>query len=161
LKAACLGTNGWEWIKEFDKRENGRIVYQALQNHYSGPKFTEARISMAKKIIDSAHYKNEQVFPFESFVTKLNGVYQTLDDCGHLKSEVEKVDDLIEKIQCTESDIHLALMNIHMDPVARNNFTVACNKLLEVVNITIKSLFVQGKKQRYVASTTDTNKHFQ
>jgi hypothetical protein len=161
LKAACLGTNGWEWIKEFDKRENGRITYQALQNHYSGPRFTEARISMTKKIIDGAHYKNEQVFPFESFVTKLNGAYQTLDECGHSKSEAKKVDDLIEKVQCMESDICSALMNICMDPVARNNFTIAYNKLLKVVNIMFKSLFVQGKKLHYVAITTDTNKHFQ
>jgi hypothetical protein len=160
-KAACLRTNGWEWIKEFDKRENRHIAYQALQNHYSGPRFTEARISMAKKIIDGAHYKNEQVFPFESFVTKLNGAYQTLDECGCSKSEAEKVDDLIEKVQCMESDICSALMNICMDPVARNNFTITCNKLLEVVNITFKSLFVQGKKRHYVASTTDINKCFQ
>jgi hypothetical protein len=94
-------------------------------------------------------------------VTKLNGAYQTLDECGHLKFEAEKVDDLIEKVKCMESDIHPALMNIHMDPVARNNFTITCNKLLEVVNITFKSLCVQGKKWHYVASTTDTNKHFQ
>ena len=161
LKAACLGTNGWEWIKEFDRMENGHIAHQALQNHYSGPGFTEARISMAKKIIDGAHYKNEQVFPFESFVTKLNGAYQTLEECGHSKPEAEKVDDLIEKVQCTEADIRSALMNICMDPVARNNFTIACNKLLEVVNITFKSLFVQGKKWHYVASATETNKHFQ
>ncbi len=91
-------------------------MYQALQNHYSGPGFMEVRINIAKKIIDGAHYKNEQVIPFESFVTKLYGAYQTLDECGHLKSEAEKVDDLIEKVQCMESDMHSALMNIHMDP---------------------------------------------
>jgi hypothetical protein len=163
LKAACLGTNGWEWIKEFDRMENGRIVHQALQNHYSGPSFTEARISMAKKIIDGVHYKHKQVFPFESFVTKLNGVYQTLEECGCSKSEAEKVDDLIEKV-CSvwrQADICLALMNIRMDPVARHNFTIACNKLLKVVNIMFKSLFVQGKKGHFMASVNEANKHFQ
>ncbi len=30
VKAACLGTNGWEWIKEFDKYENGRRAVMAL-----------------------------------------------------------------------------------------------------------------------------------
>jgi hypothetical protein len=74
-----------------------------------------------------------------------------LMNVGVQKSETEKVDDLIEKVQCTESDIPSALMNIRMDPVARINFTIACNKLLEVVNITFKSLFVQGKKQPHVA----------
>lgn len=31
----------------------------------------EARLNMAKKTIDGAHYKNKQVFPFESFVTNI------------------------------------------------------------------------------------------
>jgi hypothetical protein len=106
----------------------------------------QARINITKKIIDGAHYKNEQVFPFESFVTKCIGAYQTLEECGCLKPEPEKVDDLIEKVPCLDANTCLALMNICMDHVTRNSL---------VVNIMFKSLFVQGKKQHY------TNKHFQ
>jgi hypothetical protein len=112
----------------------------------------EARINMAKKIIDGAHYKSEQVFPFESFATKCIGAYQTLEECGCSKPEPEKVDDLIEKVPCLEANTCLALMNICMDHVTRNSL---------VVNIMFKSQFLQGKKQHYVTSMTDTNKHFQ
>jgi len=133
----------------------------ALRDHYSGPGFIEARISLAKKIISSAHYKNEQAFPFEAFITKLNSAYTTLAECGCPQPEPEKVDDLVERVQCTDADIRSALMHIRMDPEARNNFTIACNKMLEVVNITFKELHVGGKKRRYVASTGNTNKLFQ
>jgi len=91
----------------------------ALHNHYSGPGFIEARISLAKKIISGAHYKNKQAFPFKAFTTKLNGT--TLAECGCPKPGPEKVDDLVEHVQCTDADIRSALMHIWMDLEARNN----------------------------------------
>lgn len=86
LKSCITGTDAWEWLKEFDQKQDGRLSMQQLRLHYDGPSAVGKRIAMANQQIKELHYKSEQAFPFETFITKLNGAYQALADNGEAKN---------------------------------------------------------------------------
>ena len=55
--------------------QNGRLAFARLRDHYDGPGEIDRRIVMARQQIEELHYKAEQSFPFETFITKLNGAF--------------------------------------------------------------------------------------
>ena len=74
--------DAWEWIKTYDANQDGWLAFQALRAHYDGPGEIDKRISLARAQVKELHYKNEQMFSFEKFITKLNGAYQMLAECN-------------------------------------------------------------------------------
>ena len=64
LKEVVLGTDGWEWIKEYDDRKDGRISMQKLREHYDGPAAVKKSLAFAQQQIKKLHYRNEQAFFF-------------------------------------------------------------------------------------------------
>ncbi len=69
LKAACVKSDAWTWIQDYDKNANGRKAWQALIAHYDGTGELNKRVKRAKEEIARLHYKDEKVFPFERYVT--------------------------------------------------------------------------------------------
>ncbi len=74
LKAACVKSDAWTWIQDYDKNANGRKAWQALIAHYDGTGELNKPVERAKEEIARLHYKNKKVFPFERYVTKLKEV---------------------------------------------------------------------------------------
>jgi hypothetical protein len=134
LKGLTVGTDAWEWIKTYDANQDGRLAFQALRAHYDGPGEIDKRISLSCAQVKELHYKNEQVFSFEKFITKLNGAYQMLAECNEAMTEKAKVDQMIASMsQCTNPAIVAATTTLMMNPEMRNNFVMAANKMTEVV----------------------------
>ena len=100
------------------------------------------------------HYKNEQMFSFEKFITKLNGAYQMLAECNEAMTEKAKVDQMIASMsQCTNPAIVAATTTLMMNPEMRNNFVMAANKMTEVVANVFPVLQLH-RRRREIASLT-------
>lgn len=71
LKAACVKTDAWTWIQDQDKSDDGWKAWQPLVPHYDGAGELSKRVERAKEEIARLHNKDEEVYPFERYVTKL------------------------------------------------------------------------------------------
>ena len=71
LKAACADTDAWPWIQKSDPASDGRKAWLSLVAHYDGYGELNKRVNRAKMELMRLHYKDEKVFPFEKYVTKL------------------------------------------------------------------------------------------
>ena len=67
LKVACVKSDAWTRIQDYDKYANGRKAWQALVAHNDGTGELNKRIERAKEEIARLHYKDEKVSPFERY----------------------------------------------------------------------------------------------
>ena len=152
LKAQIIGTDAWEWIKSYDRKKDGRLAFRTLRQHYDGPGEVDKRIALARQQVKELHYRSEQTFPFETFITKLNGAFQILAECNEEYTERAKVDQLITGMsQCTNPAIIAATTTIGMDTEMRSNFVAAANKMTEVVTRVFPAIQLH-RRGRNVAS---------
>ena len=79
LKEWLAGTDGWTHIKKLDRAQDGRKAFQALVAFYEGEGENIKRVSTAKAQIDSLHYRSEQAFSFNQYVTRFKEAFQQLD----------------------------------------------------------------------------------
>lgn len=155
LKQQVIGTNAWEWIKTFDIDKNGRDAMIALREHYDGPAEVDRRIALARQQIRELFYKSEQSFPFESYITKLNGAFQVLADCGEAYSENFKVDQMIEGLsQCDNVNVKAATTSLRMNPELRSNFIASANKMSEVITMAFPAVQLHRKGRRVASIET-------
>ena len=68
ILSSTQGKPSHEWIKPFTKKTNGRIDMSALRAHYQGEGNTTIRITKAKRLRESLHYRNERGLPFVSYL---------------------------------------------------------------------------------------------
>ena len=72
LKSACIISDTWTWIQSFNLTADGRKAWLALVGqHYDGMGELNKRVETDKEEIVRLHYKDEKIFPFEKYVTKL------------------------------------------------------------------------------------------
>jgi hypothetical protein len=117
LKSACIKTDTWTWIQDHDKSSNGRKAWLALVGHsYDGTGELNKRLEHAKEEISRLHYKDEQAFPFERFVTKLKENFFILcKDKDEALTGKQQVDVMMKGIRSTDASIVAAKTNIYKD----------------------------------------------
>ena len=120
------GTDGWAWIKDV-QTEDGQLAITKLHEHYDGPGAKTRRVQDAKERLKVCHYKNEQVFTFEKFITTLKDCFDTMEDDECPVTERDKIDYLLDGIQCPA--LSAAVSTISMNPNLRENFVNAANTL--------------------------------
>jgi hypothetical protein len=133
LKNCALETPAWEWIRSMDGRQNGRQAMIALRLHYDGPGEIEKRLAQAKKQLSDIHYRTEQTFPFESYITKLKSSFEVLEECNEAYTERNKVSILLDRIQSNNTQIQAAKTTIRMSNELKADFNAAANCLSEIV----------------------------
>jgi hypothetical protein len=153
LKNCALETPAWEWIRALDARQDGRQAMAALRQHYDGPGEVEKRLAFAKKQLSEIHYRSEQTFPFESYVTKLKGAFEVLEECNEAYTERNKVSILLEKIQINNTQIQSAKTSVMMNDALKTDFNAAANCLSEIVSTVFPA--VQTRFGRRVSAVTN------
>ncbi|MHA7927588.1 MAG: hypothetical protein ACX936_20475 [Marinobacter sp.] len=98
LSDLVMDTDGGTWIQDYDRAQNGRAAWFALKDHYEGGGQKKRTITAAEAVLDSIHYKNESVFPFESFSRKISDAFRDLKGTESQKSDYEQVKILLERI---------------------------------------------------------------
>ena len=116
LKAACVKTDAWTWIQDHDKSANGRKAWQALVSHYDGTGELNKRVERAKEEITRLHYKDEKVYPFERYVTKLKeNFYILAKDKDENLTDKQRVDILMKGIKSTDASVIAAKTDVYKD----------------------------------------------
>ena len=134
IKSKVIGSDILKWIHPFDRNQDGRGAMNQLRHHYDGPGQVQRKITQAEAQIASLHYKSEQAFSFERFITKLNGAFQVLEENGETLTERKKVTIMCEKMQNNNTDFRAAIQIVRRDPVLSKNFKEAADYLSEAVS---------------------------
>ena len=105
LKAVVEGTGGWEFIKEFEKKRDGRGAYKELLRQGSSKNSTNAQILAAKQVYQETVWNGpKQNFTFDDFIYKYVTAFNTLDQLDNPIKEMEKVDTFLRNIHDTRAD---------------------------------------------------------
>jgi len=106
LKELVLGTDGETWIKG---AKGGREAMDLMRQHYDGKEAGKNNRDLARSKLQSIHYKNETLFPFETYCTNIQKWYKVLDDYGEPEHESVKVDLFYTKINSQNAKIMTAV----------------------------------------------------
>ena len=87
------------WIKPTERRQNGRIDFQALHAHYGGEGNKSVRIKEAEVLRTTLTYKNERTVSFEKFLTSMQAMFTGFEDNGEVLSNAQKIRLLFQKVQ--------------------------------------------------------------
>ena len=82
-------TSAETWMKG---KTCGRLAFLALQDHYDGKAEGERRKAVVRADLEKIFYRNEATFPFETFVTKLQHIFNVLEKYGMPEYEQNKSD---------------------------------------------------------------------
>lgn len=110
ITSYTTGTNSEQWVKPKRKQNNGRVDLIALRNHYRGEGNRTRRIADAEKLRDTLHYKSETAMPFETFLSKVQKMFNLFEDAGEPMQEAAKVRFLFDKIQ--NADLTMAIKSL-------------------------------------------------
>ena len=125
LEAYLTGSQGLTWIKGFRATENGRDAFYAWADHYNGAGELSKRTELAKAKLKQLYYKNEQFYPFKTYITELSKCFTTLDkDPDEKNSGKQKVDALLKGIKT--SDGELAGAKAYIAGTYPRDFAQAC-----------------------------------
>ena len=98
LSDLVYDTPGWVYIQEHHRQQDGRAAWLSLFNHFEGGNQKEKRMIAAENQLKNLHYRNESVFSWEQFSSKLIQIYNELDGTPKERNEHTKVDELLERI---------------------------------------------------------------
>ncbi|KAI2498698.1 hypothetical protein MHU86_15765 [Fragilaria crotonensis] len=162
LKSACIKTDAWTWIQSHDRTSNGRQAWLALVAHYDGTGELNKRVERAKEEISRLHYKDEKVFPFERFVTKLKENFYILSkDKSEALTGKQQVDCLMRGIRSSDTSITSAKINIFQS--YRSNFDGAVTFMSGLVanlhasaQLDYANRNSATNKRRYVSTTNSS-----
>jgi hypothetical protein len=111
-----------------------------LLNNYDCQGMVKKQIIYATQQVQTLHYKSEQMYPFEEFVTQLQSAYQMFEENGEAKTESAKITKLTKKIQNNHNYLQAILGIITTDDQYCNNFTAAVNKISYISICYVKGL---------------------
>ena len=100
LKQACLLSEGWTWIKDFDNSKDGCLAVASLRLHYEGVGEVNKRVTWAHQGLKDAHYKSEHTFSFEKYATTLKEAFSILNDNGSPHSDTQMVRLCLTRSRC-------------------------------------------------------------
>ena len=86
------------WICSITKFQDGRRdMTGALQRHYAGEGDSTRRITDAKKIQNTLHYKSERSLPSNKFLDSLQRMFTIFEEEHEPLTERAKMDELLSK----------------------------------------------------------------
>jgi hypothetical protein len=103
-KDLMIGTDGWTW---FNRAPNGdgRAAHLLIDRHYRGDAETALRAAEAEATLQKLHYRNEAVFSFEKYITRMCECFELLEDNDQGLSDAQKVKKMLAGIVSTNQEI--------------------------------------------------------
>ena len=99
LTGKVLGETAEEWIRDHKNKQNGRIDFRALTEHFEGEGNVSRRISQAEALHKSLIYKQERSMKFTVFLNKIQQMFQIYKQEGEEKPESAKIRFLLDRTQ--------------------------------------------------------------
>jgi hypothetical protein len=124
------GTDGWAWFS-MAAEGNGRAAHLHLQQHYLGDDSNARRAVQAKATLEKLHYKNESVFPFEDYFTRLHECFEALDDNNQGLIDAHKVDKLLEGVH--SNNVEVMALKTYIRARHSNDFNAAATHMAKQI----------------------------
>ena len=121
------------WIKKYTSKLDGRGAWLAMVKHYDGPHEVRNRIEIANSTLKNTWYTNEKTLPWEKFVSKLQGAFDTLEKHKVPWYEDNKVRHLREHIRSDNFALRATMNQIQRDPNMSKDFIKATDLLGECI----------------------------
>ena len=122
-----------------------------LRRHYAGEGNSTRRISDAKKIQSTLHYKSERALLFSKFLDTLQRMFTIFEEENEPLTERAKVDELLTKVQNSGLAVAVASLRYQLNTTGVT-FTVAANHLNSEVSKTL-----DYQLSRKINATNTTN----
>jgi len=158
LESFVTGTEAAAYIEPFRNRMDGRAAALALTNHYLGEGAIDNRVNVAMGILESLHYKNEAIFPWEKFISRFTKCINILDASEDERlTDKQKVNKLIERIQSTDTKL-LAAVEVIQEKHPRD-FAMAANKIGAKISLLYKTV-QKGTTRNQLQTTPGVQREF-
>ena len=135
LKNFLTAESAEQWIRPLASRCNGRDDILELRRHYEGEGNQSRRIASADKYRETLHYKSERAMPWETFLDRMQKMFNIYKEEGEDMTENAKLRELFKRTkhpQLTES-VKALEVRYDMDGLtytqAANHLTAAVSKL--------------------------------
>ena len=135
LKNFLTAESAEQWIRPLASRGNGRDDILELRRHYEGEGNQSRRIASADKYRETLHYKSERAMPWETFLDRMQKMFNIYKEEGEEMTENAKLRELFKRTkhpQLTES-VKALEVRYDMDGLtytqAANHLTAAVSKL--------------------------------
>lgn len=154
LKSLLIDGDGWDFIKRYERTQNGRAAYRTLLAQCEGVASKIARKNRAYARIGSAAYKgHNRKFTFEDYVAVHQSAHNEVYDCDPTEAipESKKVTDFLKGIE--DDKMEPAVSVVLGDPRLLNDFN-ACQQYLSTTVMNRLSLSGARPGQRGVSSTS-------
>ena len=100
--------SGFPWFEQAPDGD-GRAAFKALTDHYKGPAHQNLSAAEADAILETLHWKNEFVYPFDTYLTNLTKVFKSKQDANEEVPETVKVKEMLKRMK-TDNPAVLASM---------------------------------------------------
>ena len=135
LKNFLTAESAEQWIRLLAPRGNGHDDILELRRHYEGEGNQSRRIASADKYRETLHYKSERAMPWETFLDRMQKMFNIYKEEGEEMTENAKLRELFKRTkhpQLTES-VKALEVRYDMDGLtytqAANHLTAAVSKL--------------------------------
>ena len=145
LKPLVINGPGWAFVRQFDKRKDGRAAVLALKAQAEGESVKIMRKAAAyASIINAAFRGNRRGYTFANYVTIHQEAHNELLDLDEPVAESKKVTDFLAGIQ--DPSLVMGKTVLMSDPTRLEDFK-ACQQYLSTL---IQTLQTQAKADRQV-----------
>ena len=155
LTGKVLGEQAEEWIRDDKTKQNGRIDYRNLLEHYEGEGNVSRRITQAENLHKTLYYKQERSLKFTVFLNRLQTMFQIYKQEGEEKPESAKIRFLLDRVQAPH--LQQAIINLRYN----NNqglLTYASAKNTLMTEVVKTTDFTQNDGRSVAATGTGTGK---
>lgn len=124
LRPLVYGTSAWNYVKQYDRSEDGRMAFRVLQRRGEGDAALDARRTKAEDVITTTKYTGRSKrYTLQHYTNTLQGAFTEMEECGEPVSERRKVDTYVKGMQADR--LKAMKLSIMSNPTTRNDFMEA------------------------------------
>ena len=137
LKNFLMAESAEQWIRPLASRGNGRDDVLELRHHYKGEGNQSRRIGSADKYHEPLHYKSEHAMPWETFLDRMQKMFNIYKEEGEEMTENPKLWELFKHTKHAQLTKSVKALEVQYDmdgltyTQAANHLTAAISKLLD------------------------------
>lgn len=155
LRPLVLETPAWNYVKQYDVTQNGRMAFLTLQTRGEGEAAVDARRAAAEEVILKAQYTGKSKrFTLQSYINLLQGAFTELETCGdgeYALSEKQKVSIFTKGLVADE--YAATKHSIFQNPETREDFQ-KCYAFVETMEQFRPSYAASTSFDRNISETT-------
>ena len=133
LKKFLMAKSAEQWIRPLVPRGNGHNDILELHRHYEGEGNQSRRIASADKYHETLHYKSECAMPWETFLDRMQKMFNNYKEEGDEMMENEKLRELFKRTKHTQLTESVKALEVRYD-MDGLTYTQAANHLTAVIS---------------------------